>query len=742
MAFDMPVNGMETADAPTAFAAAVTPFRIRRLAVLSVLAIGVVLSACSESPAPIPTPTVTPVPTSTPTPTASPAPMPTITPAPTPSPTATLPYAAVWRALSRVSWLEENKPALAEAIRSLPWVGDGIGDAERQAVQELVNIEALIGSESTPTIVNKPWVEDGLDEPETALVQELHRLSSEGESATLWIAALRSVGGSSLFVVDSLGHRYDANNSGSIEHREAVAAVTDYLNDELSRDEAVEIIALYGFSEALIPTPSLVEIATASDWYRDGLDHASPYRAEPRALRVLEQIDRNNPELARLMSRWAWLFDEDMRPRETDVVEYIAALDEKVPEFVPRIVGLPWIQDGIDRWESSAASDLYTTAIHYDPDFAVELATAPWVVDGVTLLEGLFGIGPLSSMSGEHERDFFDVRDGRQWTVSDLPHGPELARQIMSLIDYPPKDIDLYLVSALNDIRQSYPGGFGRLLAEPWFVDGLDKEERIYLIAASGAERWDELFEPYTVASATIALPHTGAVNLWAVQHGQFPSGPSILAQVEEAVRGSEQFWELPFPVDDVILFLEDRQKCHLKGRLECRGKHIGRLMFLYTDGGNLSSGTVNHEVAHYYFLAGPSWFAEGGAEFVTFYLANDGNVPVVEFPDHCAEQGFDNLQALNDVGGGPAWDACRYHMGLHFLTALRETMGEDAWLSALRAFYKRFGYEELYVSTSDSPRDEEVYQVFLEHTPPELLNEVRDVFRRLHGGPFVDAEK
>ena len=80
--------------------------------------------------------------------------------------------------------------------------------------------------------------------------------------------------------------------------------------------------------------------------------------------------------------------------------------------------------------------------------------------------------------------------------------------------------------------------------------------------------------------------------------------------------------------------------------------------------------------------------------------------------------------------------------MGLHFLMALRETMGEDTWMSALRAFYQEFGYESLYVSTSDSPRDEEVYQVFLEHTPPELLDEVKDVFRRLHGGPFVDAEK
>ena len=56
------------------------------------------------------------------------------------------------------------------------------------------------------------------------------------------------------------------------------------------------------YTLAITPVPSLVELATASDWYRDGLDHADIYRAEPRALRALERIDRNNPELAGVMS--------------------------------------------------------------------------------------------------------------------------------------------------------------------------------------------------------------------------------------------------------------------------------------------------------------------------------------------------------------------------------------------------------------------------------------------------------
>ena len=475
-------------------------------------------------------------------------------------------------------------------------------------------------------------------------------------------------------------------------------------------------------------------MATASDWYRDGLDHADIYRAEPGALRALEKIDRNNPELARVMSTWAWIFDEDMHVRETIVVEYIADLDEEAPKLVQLIIKFPWLHDGIKREETKALSDLYGLVILYGlVDFAVELAALPWVVDGVTILETYYGIGSLSGFAGEQVHGFSNLWDGTSGD-RDVPASPDLARQMMSLIDSSPNEIDLFLLMSLNSIRRQYPDGFERLLTEPWFVDGLDEDERIYLIAASGAEQWDQhLFDPYTTASATIVLPYSGNVNLWAVWYGQSHTGQTILAQMEKAVRGNEQFWELPFPVDDVILFLEDAQ--------ECRSKNMGRLKMIYTDGGKLSSGTVNHEVAHYYFHTEPSWLTEGGAVFVAFYLANDGNVPVVEFPDDCAAQGIGNLQALNNVSDGPTWASCGYVMGLHFLVALRETMGEDAWLSALRAFYLEFGLEGLFVSTSGSPKDEKVYREFMRHTPPELVDDVKDVFRRLHGGPFVDTE-
>ena len=40
-----------------------------------------------------------------------------------------------------------------------------------------------------------------------------------------------------------------------------------------------------------------------------------------------------------------------------------------------------------------------------------------------------------------------------------------------------------------------------------------------------------------------------------------------------------------------------------------------------------------------------------------------------------------------------------------------------------------------------DRPTEEEIYGTFLKHTPPGLEDEFRDLYRRLHGGPFAFPE-
>ena len=51
----------------------------------------------------------------------------------------------------------------------------------------------------------------------------------------------------------------------------------------------------------------------------------------------------------------------------------------------------------------------------------------------------------------------------------------------------------------------------------------------------------------------------------------------------------------------------------------------------------------------------------------------------------------------------------------------------------------------ELYLLPETEGREqgeEDFYRIFLKHTPPGLEDELRDLYRRLHGGPYADAEK
>ena len=134
----------------------------------------------TATPSPQPTATSTPQPTATPTPqpTATPTPPPTATPTPpptatpTPPPTATStppPYAAVWAGLSESKWLDANEPDAAAAIKSLPWVADGLDETEGEVVQELVSIAAR-STELSNLLVAQPWIEDGVDPIEGVVV--------------------------------------------------------------------------------------------------------------------------------------------------------------------------------------------------------------------------------------------------------------------------------------------------------------------------------------------------------------------------------------------------------------------------------------------------------------------------------------------------------------------------------------------------------------------------------------------
>lgn len=70
-------------------------------------------------------------------------------------------------------WFEEYHPALADAIKQLPWVADGVDDPERAAVEAL--IESAIGTpDMFHALLRTSWVQDSITVDERKAIWALH----------------------------------------------------------------------------------------------------------------------------------------------------------------------------------------------------------------------------------------------------------------------------------------------------------------------------------------------------------------------------------------------------------------------------------------------------------------------------------------------------------------------------------------------------------------------------------------
>ena len=72
--------------------------------------------------------------------------------------------------------------------------------------------------------------------------------------------------------------------------------------------------------------------------------------------------------------------------------------------------------------------------------------------------------------------------------------------------------------------------------------------------------------------------------------------------------------------------------------------------------------------------------------------------------------------------------------MGELFLDSLLQLLGEEAMSASLRELY-------LMRTEGGEPTEEDVYRIFQKHTPDGLENEFRDLYKRLHGGPYADTD-
>ena len=361
-----------------------------------------------------------------------------------------------------------------------------------------------------------------------------------------------------------------------------------------------------------------------------------------------------------------------------------------------------------------------------DAELGRRLANAPWIQDG---------LGPLESSAVYGLQYLYD------WD-------PALARRMFDhSVEEPVRTANVDALYALGDMTWQYPGKFRRLQAQEWFADGLSLEERAFIIVLAKITNDDAIYtdlleERFTETSA-VELPLSGSVGLWAFGHEAITG--DILTAAADGALAAERVMASPFPVTDIIMLQVNVDNYEGYGY---GGKNFRDSVVLSTgsDWEDFAhAGLIHHEVAHYHlaFEIGPHWLFEGGANFVTEYRRAwdgsedwDGRVPLFEGNEYagkvwCFNNGVTTIAALAEPG--EFQEPCGYALGQYFMTHLYDVMGLAAFSSAMRELYERYLDYQYY------PTEEQVYRIFLRHTPPDREAAFLDVYRRLHGGPFID---
>ena len=429
---------------------------------------------------------------------------------------------------------------------------------------------------------------------------------------------------------------------------------------------------------------------------------------------------------------------------------------------------MPWVVDGVKGFAEEHAVDSLVAISFADQELAALLLSFPWVMDGITLREynAISGIRGTMDEDQELARVVLDLG----WVTDEITKAEsrtlttlrDLARVNLAMawqairqpfMGSPFRQLDQFALADFVTLARDPGGRFAALLpqlaGQSWFNDGIDDMEAAVLIAiVSSTEPFREaLIETHHVASVPVALPLAGDAELIVVRHTPFPADDRVLSTMEEGVRAIEGFMGIRFPVNAVLLVIHEpdiwsvRSRAHFTASILGPNPEIGYMNALIRANNEelgLSKHTLYHEIAHYYYLGGPTWLSEGAAEFLAVYtsagIAAEGNEQRIAeaIASRLASVGHgtcgrENIQQhIDDYGG----DFCNYALGEAFMLAMYVALGPEGLSAALRDLYLSHQYLDEAV----------IYHSFLSNAPSGREEVFKTAYRRYHGGPLADS--
>ena len=421
-------------------------------------------------------------------------------------------------------------------------------------------------------------------------------------------------------------------------------------------------------SQLRIISPEIYDAISDLAWVSDGI-----YGRDAEPVQGLIDLGVESPFSAGALLDMAWLTD-GLSDEEAWLVSSLGYLALAMPDAIEDMVRMPWIEDGITEDESWAISSL--ADLSPESTAAVrEIASRQWFDDGVTADESLVivSLGSISQHSGMASPfvtmpflDTIEPSDSHALMSLDILsyEAPEVFDDILSsyMGSDGISDSEAPILALLHDVHSENPGMVSSLLSS----DGPRVEQR------------------------DIDLPLAGGVRLAIVRtRGGAARSMDLL---EGAVRFSENFMDVPFPTNFVLLHFADAVMPDVVAH------NTGINITVHPDF-DIDDGSEDaldapllmaHEVAHYYWGGfGEPWLDEGAAEVMAYvydesttgyrwYVSDIATLYPCSIPD---------LSALTQVTGDPPLD-CIYGLGGGLFLDLYRTLGADDFHKGFRSLY------------------------------------------------------
>ena len=449
--------------------------------------------------------------------------------------------------------------------------------------------------------------------------------------------------------------------------------------DGVTDDEAETLASLWGLATS---EPELTGLLLQLPWVVD-MPVDTPVTIEWDLFRLLVAEGMDSPGLALLVATHPLLAD-DLTYEELEVAFLLIETGSANLEWARRLASLDWVSDGIERRELRLLSAVVSTA------------------------------GSPTSPS-------------------------EFLLSIFSLADHLTGDLRAHVTLALTDLALDDPDYLEQVTAQRWFADGLAEEEAVLVVimeraAQDSPELFQDLLAERFTQTTTVDLPLTGRVRLWAMQNTPFPEGEALLQRMEDAVRYLEELIQEPFPTNDFIVSVVDQSYNFGYGGIWLN-THIRLVRYQRPE----IVETISHEAGHFIFK-GPRWYSEGASELGRAFVNHRTGVQTLDqrreqlaMDDICAH--YANIRhwayQTEELGPSPG-DRCPYILGENFLLNAWNLIGQDNMSAAL---------QELHVLDRDKEMpitEEAIYNALLTNAPADKQEAFRDLYRRLHGGPFA----